>query len=184
MKKVILIHGNGHTTGNDAWLPYVAHELRLLGLEVLNPDFPEPLYAPASVWLPYLKNALRTDENTILIGHSSGAVAALRYAEQNKIHGSVLVAACYTDLGLESERKSGYYNTPWNWSTIKENQNWIIQFASKDDPFIPIEEARYIHEKLDTEYYEYENEAHFGYPMTKLEFPALIEKIQARLLTP
>ena len=31
-----------------------------------------------SIWLPYMKDELKVDENTIIIGHSSGAVAAIR----------------------------------------------------------------------------------------------------------
>ena len=32
-----------------------------------------------SIWLPYMKDELKVDENTIIIGHSSGAVAAIRW---------------------------------------------------------------------------------------------------------
>ena len=47
--------------------------------------------------------------NVVLVGHSSGAQASLRYAEQYPVHGVVLVAATYTDLGDAHERASGYY---------------------------------------------------------------------------
>jgi len=68
----------------------------------------------------------------------------MRFAETNKILGSILVGACYTDLGDEGEKASGYYSRPWEWDAIKGNQRWIVQFASIDDPYIPIKEARYI----------------------------------------
>ena len=46
---------------------------------------PDPLYAKESVWVPHIlksadKGGLGCDQNTILIGHSSGAAAALRVA--------------------------------------------------------------------------------------------------------
>ena len=31
-----------------------------------------------SIWLPYMKDELKVDEQTIIIGHSSGACAAIR----------------------------------------------------------------------------------------------------------
>ena len=180
MIKVILIHGNGAGTAKDQWFPYVKKELEKLGLKVIARDFPDPVLARAKYWLPFLKK-LGADKNTILIGHSSGAVAAMRFAEENKILGSVLVGACYTDLGDEMEKKSGYYEKPWNWQNIKNNQKWIIQFASKDDPWIPIKEARFIHQRLNTEYYEYEHEGHFGADREYPKFPKLVEVVKAKL---
>lgn len=105
----------------------------------------------------------------------------MRFAENNKIYGSVLVGACYTDLGEMSERVSGYYDHPWNWEKIKENQKWIVQFASTNDPYIPIEEARYIHKSLETEYNEFTDQGHFGGDYFKEEFPEIVEVIKSKL---
>lgn len=105
----------------------------------------------------------------------------MRFAEENKILGSVLVGASYTDLGEESERVSGYFDNPWDWEKIKSNEKWIIQFASKDDPWIPIDEARYVHQKLNTEYFEYDNEGHFGGDYFKADFPEIVKIIKTKL---
>src|SRR6187455_2729673 len=96
--KVILIHGNGGSTAGDIWLPYLERELTALGLAVTNQTFPDNVRARAQYWLPFLEE-LGADEHTILIGHSSGAVAAMRYAETHRVLGSVLVGVCHTDLG-------------------------------------------------------------------------------------
>ena len=125
-----------------------------------------------------LLKELGADENTIVIGYSSGAEAAMRYAENNKLFGTVLIGACYTDLGLKNEKEAGYYDEPWQWDKIKNNQKWIMQFHSTDDPFIPVEEARFVHEQLNTEYYEYGNRKHFG---DGTEFPELVKAIKKKL---
>ncbi|MBS4168350.1 alpha/beta hydrolase [Parachlamydia sp. AcF125] len=161
MLKTILIHGNGGGQATDIWLPYVKKNMEHLGVAVIAKTFPDNFLARSEYWLPFLKKDLRADANTILIGHSSGAVCAMRYAEKYPIFGSVLVAACYTDLGSETEKLSGYYDDPWDWEAIRQNQKWIIQFASTDDPYIPIKEARYIHDKLHTDYYEFSDRGHF-----------------------
>lgn len=181
--KVIFIPGNGDGDVNDptGWFPYVKTELEKLGLKVISRNFPDPIEAKASVWLPFLKDELGADENSILIGHSSGAVAAMRFAENNRVLGSILISPCYTDLGEESERVSGYYKDLWQWEEIKYNQDWIIQFSSTDDPFIPIEEARYIHKMLETEYYEFTDQQHFGFPNPKSEFPEIVKMIKEKL---
>jgi uncharacterized protein len=179
--KAILIHGNGGGTGDLHWFPWAKKELEKLEIGVKNPDFPDSIEAKASIWLPFLEK-LGADEDTILIGHSSGALAAMRYAEDHEILGSVLVGVAHTDLGEESERISGYFDKPWDWEKIKNNQKWIIEFHSTDDPYIPVKEARFVHEKLDTEYYEFKDQGHFGNPEhIKLEFPELVEAIKRKL---
>jgi hypothetical protein len=105
----------------------------------------------------------------------------MRYAEKNRILGSVLVGAMHTDLGMETEILSGYYNRPFDWAAIAHNQEWIIQFASIDDPWIPIEEPRYIHEQLNSEYYEFADRGHFGGDRIVLEFPELVAAVKKRL---
>ncbi|MDQ3075584.1 MAG: alpha/beta hydrolase [bacterium] len=171
--KVIFIPGNGGGSTKGNWFPYVERELQKLGVQVIAAEFPDPMLARAKYWLPFLKE-LGVDENTILIGHSSGAEAAMRFTEKNKIFGSVLVSPCHTDLNIEEEKISGYYDEPWDWESIKTNQQFIIQFSSINDPFIPIEEALFVSQKLGTEYYEMNN-GHF-YPQE--EFRELVEAIK------
>jgi len=174
--KIVLIHGNGGGISTDHWFPSVKKSLEDIGFNVIARDFPDNQIAHESIWLSFLKNEITTDENTILIGHSSGAVASMRFAENNKILGSILVGCNYTDLGDAIEKESGYYNHPWNWQQIKNNQNWIIQFASTDDPYIPIEEPRFISQQLNSEYHEFKDKGHFCIS----EFPELITEIKKK----
>jgi len=67
-------------------------------------NFPDPYYAREENWIPFLENELKCDSSTILIGHSSGAAAAMRYAENHKLKGIILVSAYWTDLGDSTER--------------------------------------------------------------------------------
>ena len=86
----ILIHGNGGCTAVDIWFPWLERELTALGVAVTNETFPDNMKARAQFWLPHIA-ALGADEHTILIGHSSGAVAAMRYAETHRLLGSILL---------------------------------------------------------------------------------------------
>ncbi len=177
LSKIIFLHGNGGEGVSHYWFPYAAREFRSLGLEVVAKDFPDARLARKSIWLPFLEHECGADKNSILIGHSSGAIAAMRFAEHNEIFGSVLVGAYYTDTGVENERLSGYFDDPWGWEAIRHNQNWIIQFASVDDPFFPVEEPRLVSRELGTEYHEYTDRGHFF----EKEFPELIEAVRRKL---
>lgn len=173
--KIIFIHGNGASSWQFAWTPWLKNELDKIGVESIFETFPDPKLARAEYWLPHLKN-LNADENTLLVGWSSGAVASMRYVEENKILGSLLVAPCYNDLGLESEKVSGYYDKDWNWDKIRENQKYIGMFYSKNDEFIPYEDFEFIKENLKPDYvYTSENKGHF---MNQTEFPELLEYIK------
>ncbi len=179
--KVLFIPGNGGGGPNDNWFPYLKNELEKLGIRVVASEFPDNYLAREAYWVPFLKDNLKADEQTILVGHSSGAIAAMRLAEATRLLGSVLVGAYHTDLGLAMEKQSGYFDRPWDWDAIIRNQKWVIQFASVNDAWIPIEEARFVHEKLHTEYHEFIDQGHFGGDSQKLEFPELFEALKKRL---
>lgn len=176
--KIVFIHGNGGATAHDAWIPEVAADLRAHGLEVIAETFPDNYKSRASHWLPHIE-ALGADEQTILIGHSSGALAAMRYAQTHDILGSVLIGAAHTDLGDANEKASGYFDQPWQWDAIREHQQWIIQFASTDDPYIPVDEQEFVRDNLHTQYHQFHKRGHF----LNNSFPeltqAILEKTQA-----
>ena len=161
--RVMLVPGNGDAdVYSEIWYPWITKQLEKLGMKVIAKNMPDEDLARKEYWLPFIENQLEGDEDSILIGHSSGAVAALRYAEIHKLQGIILVSVCHTDLGDEKEKASHYFDGPWKWDKIKQNVKWLIQFHSLNDPYIPIEEARYVAKKLDTEYYEYKDQGHFS----------------------
>ena len=179
--KIIFVPGNGGGSPEDNWFPSVKSELEAAGLHVVATEFPDNQLARAQYWLPFLKEQLAADEHTILIGHSSGAIAAMRLAEQQKILGVVLVGCYHTHLNMETEKQSGYFDQPWDWQAIKANTQWQIVFASQDDPWIPIAEPRFVHQQLHCEYHEYQHEGHFGGDYFKASFPELTHAITRRL---
>lgn len=98
---------------------------------------PDPLYARESIWLRFMEKELGCDEQTVIVGHSSGvcpacaafslqpihqhtdrntyltlcyvvgAAAAMRFAETRKVGALVLVSAYTTDQGDSTEAASG-----------------------------------------------------------------------------
>jgi len=115
---------------------------------------PDPLHARRSVWIPFIRDILVADEESILVGHSSGAQAALRYTELYPVRGTILVSATYSDLNDPHERQSGYYpsgdntNNLYDFESMRRNCPRWHQFHSTDDCFIPVEEAELIRQGL------------------------------------
>lgn len=165
--RVVILPGNGCTDVYNSnwygWMQMKLEETKMFS-EVILENMPDPYEAKSEIWLPFIKDVLKADMNTIIIGHSSGAVACMRYLENEKLFGCVLVSTCYTDLGEENERISNYYNKPWKWDEIKNNCRFILQYHSTDDPFIPISEANYVSNQLSSNYKVFNNRSHFFEP--------------------
>jgi uncharacterized protein len=156
LKRVVIIPGNGcYDIMNSNWYGWLFEFLRERRdiREVICENMPDPDLARASVWLPFMKDTLKIDENTIAIGHSSGSEALMRYAELHQVGAVILVSACWSDLGIKSERLSGYYphsdgTNPWRFDLMRMNCSIWHQFHSDNDPFISVEEAERVKEGL------------------------------------
>jgi hypothetical protein len=140
---------------------------------------PDSIIARSEYWLPFLQDFVKVGPDDVLIGWSSGAVAAMRYAETHKIKGSVLVSPCYTDTGDELERQSGYYNKPWQWDAIKANQQHIALFYGDNDPFIPQNEFKFIAKQLQPTVQKIAGAGHF---INQTTFPQLLDYLQSMYL--
>ena len=171
--RIIILPGNG---GGDirmcnwyAWLQQKLQKELNDSVEVILRNMPDPVVARRSKWLPFIKDELKADDETIIIGHSSGAEAAMRLAEEMKLLGIILVGACHTDLGEPNEAASGYYpnsktgDNPWRWELQKQNCSFISVFASEDDPFLPIKEQQHVSDSLSAEYLFYPSSQEKGH---------------------
>lgn len=177
--RFIYIHGNQTEHWSLGWAAWLKDELEKLGFETFFETMPDSIIARSEYWLPFLKNHAKAGEQDVLIGWSSGAVAAMRYAEENKVAGSILISPCYTDLGDDMEKQSGYYDKPWQWDKIKANQDKIALVWGDDDPYIPQEEFAYIAEKLNPAQIKVHEGKHF---IEQTEFPELVDYIQKTYL--
>ena len=110
---------------------------------------PDPLRARESIWVPFITNELGAGAGTVLVGHSSGAAAALRVAEQTRLAGLVLVAGYDDDLGDDLERASGYFSRPFDWARIRSNCGFVVQFAGRLDTLVPVGAQRKVASALE-----------------------------------
>lgn len=174
--KIVLIPGMGcHPVKSSNWYSWFASEIKKRpSVECILTDFPDPYNCRESKWVPFLTEEIGLDEETIIVGHSTGAACAMRILENPqipKLLGTVLVAAAHTDLGDESERLSEYFNRPWDWESMKSGAKKIVCFHGEDDHLIPVHEARFIADKMKGntfEYIEMQGKSHFFYPWNDL----------------
>ena len=180
-KRAVIIPGNGCSgdVSRANWYGWLHRELNKLNdFECLLENMPDPIVAKESAWIPFMRNQLYTDETTIIIGHSTGACAAMRFAETYKVYGIVLVGAYTTDLDNDLEKASGYFNRPWDWKTIQSNVSWICQFGSSDDPFLPWTEQTEVAKGLNADLHAYSDKGHF----MSTSCPEILNAISTHLL--
>eukprot|EP01112_Ceratiomyxa_fruticulosa_P017209 TRINITY_DN5321_c0_g1_i5.p1 TRINITY_DN5321_c0_g1~~TRINITY_DN5321_c0_g1_i5.p1 ORF type:complete len:224 (+),score=50.59 TRINITY_DN5321_c0_g1_i5:196-867(+) len=173
--KVVILPGNGDGDITDGlWYGWLQNQLESLETPIpcILENLPDPSYAREYIWKRYAKEYLFVDENTILVGHSSGAACALRLLEEMKFLGVILVSAYHSDLGDETEAKSGYFNRPFDWQKIKSNAKWILQYHSTNDRLVPIKEGEEVQREIDSVFYKMKL-GHFQMG----EFPDIVKKI-------
>ena len=178
--KIAIIPGNGGGAAESSvWYAWVRDALRSdeRVSDVMLCDMPDPVLARECYWLPFMRDQLLCDENTIIVGHSSGAAAAMRYAEQWPVGGLVLVGAYASDLDDETERCSGYFSRPWAWHLIRQNSPFVIQFGSTDDPYLPWDEQKRVADALAADLRQFSNRGHF----IDAEFPEVIMAIREQM---
>jgi predicted alpha/beta hydrolase family esterase len=180
--RVAILPGNGCVNVRRSnWYGWLARELGESGIEVALVDMPDPHGASEKLWLATCRDELRCDENTVVVGHSSGAACAMRLAETTRLGGLCLVSAYYTDLGEEGERDAGYFNRPWEWERIRANTagNFgIVQFGAADDCFLPLAEQQHVVDSLKADFRRTDGRSHYMEPT----FPELLALLRERCM--
>lgn len=145
-KRVIFIHGWGGYP-NEGWRPWLQEELEMKGYKVLNPFMPNTDNPEVNKWISTLSEVVdRPDENTILVGHSLGAITILRYLESlkdsEKIGGAVFIAGFANDLtfnGYKGELTQ-FVKNPLDWEKIRKHCKFFSVIQSKDDQWVSVDQ--------------------------------------------
>lgn len=159
--RIVFIHGNQTTHWSFAWAGWLKAELERLGYPTFFETFPDSIIARAEYWLPFLKDHIKAGGGDVLVGWSSGAVAAMRYTQAYSVLGSALISPSISDLGDEIEKQSGYFDTPWNWGSIKAHQQHIALFYGDDDPYVPQAHFEHIAKALEPVVFRVSGAGHF-----------------------
>lgn len=181
----VILHGNNGTKADEAWYTYLYNKLSIYSYKIDLRTHEENIINSRVNIIKTLKDEIKCDENTIIIGHSSGALAGMRYAELYPILGLVLVTPYVTHMGNEHEKESGYFDYPWKPNEIRKNTKWIMQFSSDDDPFISYKDQSQVIRRMlrnldfDYTYYKCVNMHHIGKKFQSANFlyKILISKV-------
>lgn len=169
MKNALILHGTfGHPDEN--WFPWLKEELEKKGYKVWVPLLPQPEKPNMQRYNQFIFNSdWKFDSESVLIGHSSGAVAILGILQE--LPADVVVDTCIlvgsfkdTDPFTETVKEacSELFTIKLDFGKIKKQAKRFIFVHSDDDPYCPLAHAEYLAEKLNGELIVKKGQKHFS----------------------
>lgn len=184
-KKVYIIHG---WDGNpkDGFKPWLKKELEARGFEVFIPLLPDAKNPRIESWIPFLKNYITNiDEDTILVGHSLGCQAILRFLSEKdddkKTGRIIMVAGVFDKINNLSEEEADFIKpwlvTPIDSEKVKKSTNEMIAIFSDNDKWIPLESEKIAREKYNAKIIIEHNMGHFNEDDKIFKAPTVLQQI-------
>lgn len=135
MKKVLILHGYGETP-NHFWYPWLKEQLEKKGYQVSIPQLPNTDNPELDKQLEFVNKNCQIDQETILVGHSSGASLILALLESSKVtvKKSILVAGYYKALPVGAQDTKNI-REKYDWDKIKSRSKKFVFINSTNDPW-------------------------------------------------
>ena len=186
MKTAIILHGTlGSPDGN--WFQWLKNELEEKGLNVWLPQLPQAEQPSLRKWQRFVKEEcpFPINEQTLIIGHSSGAILALVLAENNmeKI-GAIVDVSVFHDNSLQWQPNDKLFDVQFDWTAIQQGAKELLFIHSDNDPYVPLNQAQYVATNSGGEMIIVPGEGHFNLERSDeyKQFPKLIEILEERKL--
>lgn len=177
MLKNALILPGWQCDPNSNWYPWLKKELEKRNYQVFCPQLPtmETNLPDLETQLEFIKNNFNFNENTIVIGHSLGAVLALRLAEKYSFSKMILVSAWDFD-DLTSEHQKFWLNKI-DHQLIKNNVSNITCITSDNDPYFSLFQTQQMAKRLDAKFILIKNAGHFTESSGITQVPEILNQI-------
>lgn len=184
MKNAVILHGTaGSPEGN--WFRWLEIKLKAKGLEVWLPTLPHADHPSLREELEFVHEhcPFPLDADTLVIGHSSGAILALLLAQENEVKLSAVIAvSVFYDNSLGWSANDKLFDVPFDWAKVSANAPNIVCIHSDDDPYVPLEQARYVADNIHAELIIIPGQGHFNLEKSEMyrSFPALLSLLEER----
>lgn len=154
MKRAVILHGTDASPDVN-WFPWLNNVLKNRGYKVWIPHLPGNHTPNRKVYNDFLLKGGWDFSDNLIIGHSSGAVSVLNLLQDERmtnVDTAILVGAWsgMTDTDLDAEQFSELFpKEGFDFKTIKSKSKNIIFLHGNDDPYCPLNQAKWLAKQLD-----------------------------------
>lgn len=185
-KRAVIFHGTqGSPEGN--WFRWLEKTLQNRGLEVWLPVLPKATAPSLKEWVEFVRRdcPFTLDQDTIVIGHSSGAILAFLLLQSGfDSIGAVVGVSVFLENSINWEPNNRLFDVQFDWPVIAAQPTRRLVINSDTDPYVPIIQAKTIAQRTNTELVVIPNQGHFNLEQSPdyTQFPMLIECLTQRQL--
>ena len=182
MRNIVILHGTlGSPEGS--WFRWLEAELQQRGCTVWLPQLPHPEQPSLAASAEFVRAhcPFPLNEETLLIGHSSGAILALILAQQNKTRlGGVVAVSVFHDNSLQWEPNNHLFDVPFDWEAIRAHMAKHLFIHSDNDPYVPLEQAEFVAKNCHVQLQVIPGQGHFNLEASPKyrAFPKLLALLQ------
>lgn len=186
MKTAIILHGTlGSPDGN--WFKWLQSELEQKGVAVWLPQLPYAERPSLKKWQQFINEQcpFPINKDTLIVGHSSGAILALVLAQTNmeKI-GAIIAVSVFCDNALNWEPNDQLFDVQFDWPAIRQGAHSLLLIHSDNDPYVPLNQAQYVATNTKAELLVFPGQGHFNVEFSEAykQFPELLAILADREL--
>lgn len=180
---VFIVHGS-YGKPFENWFPWMEKELEKKDISCVIPTFPTPAHQNYDAWSElldyYVEKGFITSE-TVMVGHSCGAVFISKYLNQNNLSVKALITVAgynhfYSNNHMDDLNGSFYFNEG-DAASLRANIPVRISYYADNDPFIPQEKLVEFVCLIDAKAVLVKNAGHFNASAGYNEFQLLLDQI-------
>lgn len=174
-KSVIIIHGWADKP-THGWINWLANKLKRAGFDVIAPQMPNPVAPKIKDWVAAIDQASqgRLNRRTVLIGHSLGCFALLRFLESKPRSlriGKLILVAGFT---VPKDKKIIKFFLPApDYDKIRAQVKHVYSVYSGDDKFVPKSASLALNQALGGQAVRDPGKGHFIGQLDTKELPSV-----------
>ncbi len=162
------MHGKD-ATPESKWYPWFREEMITRDHEYVAPILPQTSNPVLAEWIVDLAEC-QPDGNTVIVAHSRGGVATLRFLESApadlKIRALILIATNRSEISersrLDEENNGFYTSSDYDFAKIRSHCDTVYVLHSTDDEWVPYSAGEHIAKGLQAKFLSFDQYGHFG----------------------